>query len=1557
MVIDFSKIDYEEKPILILRNLDGTAIQTLGYAFNVKADLSYNEVSTLTFDLPETVDDVATPHYDDVVGMRIVDWYGIGQFILINPSEQSNGVTMVKSCKAYSLEYEFAKKDFYLEAGVFNFWNPLSPDDTIIGRILEKMPDWSIGYIDTALVGKYRTFEELSKKAYDFIKSDVQQSYGCIIDFNTYERKIYAVSVDSVVPIHQIYLSRERLIDDIKVEENSDEIVTCLDVNGDEGVNIRLVNPTGSNKLYNIDYFLNETNFSAELVAKWRKWEQDCEDNREAYFNLIMEYNLRRSQTLAEQVILTDLQGELGVLQSQQAVIIQAIAQKLQDQSALDEINEQILAKQGEIDAEQEYITELNAGANTVYTMIEQINAKLAMDRQEDGKYVYFTPEELTILQRYFIEDSFEDSSFALVSTASYDNVDSHVSLSDIQAVFTGGEVESVDSTGGNSKLWTMTGGSLQVGTLSATLVRATAEFGGGTKPIVLSAYLERGTIGEASFESGTLTLLADEGNWSITDDGCRLTITSGDLYFTKNSTDYEQYSVEWDLYEYGKSVLDEKAFPSYTFSVDSGNFLAADAFVKFKNELTLGERVYLNLSQDGTDKLMKPFVTQVHVEFEDFSNFSIEFSSTYSSSDAGFRLAQLLEKSVSLGKTLNTKSGMYAEFVNSGASTRVKSFMDSALDIAKNAVLSSGNQAITFDDTGIRIRKWKDKAAGTYEDEQIWMVDNVIAFTRDNWNTANMAIGKIFDENIIGYTKTSDAAQVAGKTYYTDADGTVWDGSTAWSTDLYELDHTAYGIVAPYLVGTILAGQNLIIDTENGAFRVDSNGVWIDSLKFYITHGDTEDTTLAEELQKLADQSDDIAQDLADAITQLSNDIINKTVTTYYQGASEGIPDAKAGDLWYVNGDEDFTVDGVTYRAGHLYRFNNSNTWDEITDANAIAAIAAAEDAQATADRKIATYYQDNAPSDPDHGDLWFNTNTGKLYRYNGNTATWQLVEDGDIDGLKDADAQIAENMARALEDIDGRLSKVTTTYYTATIPTNPNTGDLLYYTGDGTSRNGVTFTTGHLYRYNGSTWDEITDADALAAIRAAGEAQDTADEKILFHYQDYTTDGLPVTDEHSTGDIWYNTAQTDRDGYEAGKLYRFNGTSWVKVEDGDIAELKEDVNTINTTIGEFYSNGFLSSAKLSGVIDAQQTQMKSGTGNVLFDTDGIWLMNATTKSNATKAIWMNENGILFGTGSRSDDPGADGSGWTWTTAISHEGITAEALAGKTISGLKMYGGELYIGPSAYDSNGNVTDWNFVVDRNGNLTAKSGAFEGTVRAKDILRPNSGGGYSSIFTNAGKISGDYLDLLGITIYDGNGNVTMTIDGTNGVTLRNGAIQWDTGLSTDNIDGLATVATTGRYRDLSGKPDIPEVPEYIQSTYIDEVNVISPNIYGGEFYATGRGRYGEPAYYFYDGFRQLSNGNIRLGNELGYISYDDNGSGSDGNAAERLIFHASSGMAIKIESGGASGSSGGLSLDAGDDTIHAMSPLRLYDIFRISASSYGSSLPSSGVPGELFFVYS
>lgn len=537
-------------------------------------------------------------------------------------------------------------------------------------------------------------------------------------------------------------------------------------------------------------------------MQTWRRWESDYESYRDAYYRASMESNLYTMQKLAEEAALVDLKGELTNLENQQAAIIRAISENLQEESALKDINNQIKSKKEEIAAQESKVAATDQRLSEIQNTLSGINKSLAWDaKDKNGNDIYFTPEELQILKKYIIEDSVQDSSFVAATTATYSNKDSSTSLHDIQLRVKDSRIDSVDDNG--NPTGSITGGTLDVGSLSAEIIRATVSFR-SDKSFVFTASLSKGTIGEAEFDSGNLTVIGNYKTKSESASALSFKVYDGTLYFTKNTTAYEQHMVEWELYEYGKQVLEKKSSPAYEFSIDSGNFLAAEDFVSFKNELELGKRVYLKL---GDAEVLKPYVVAVRINYEDASDFSLDFSSTYSTFNRQFSLATLLEQSVSLGKTLNAKSGVYEQFVSSGANGAVKNFMDSALDIAKNMVLSTGQQAIEFGDAGIRVRKWKTDDSGNqttaYEPEEIWIVDNMIAFTDDNWNTAKMAIGKIFDSNL----KNPDGTK----------GGTI------------------YGIAAPYLVGTILAGRNLFIDTENGCFRVDESGVTLDSLNMNI--------------------------------------------------------------------------------------------------------------------------------------------------------------------------------------------------------------------------------------------------------------------------------------------------------------------------------------------------------------------------------------------------------------------------------------------------------------------------------------------------------------------------------------------------------------------------------------------------------------------------------------------------------------------------------------------------------------------------------------------------
>ena len=55
----------------------------------------------------------------------------------------------------------------------------------------------------------------------------MQEAYGCIFDFDTYNRKINVRSINEIVNTKPVYLSTKNLIKEIEIEENTDELVTA----------------------------------------------------------------------------------------------------------------------------------------------------------------------------------------------------------------------------------------------------------------------------------------------------------------------------------------------------------------------------------------------------------------------------------------------------------------------------------------------------------------------------------------------------------------------------------------------------------------------------------------------------------------------------------------------------------------------------------------------------------------------------------------------------------------------------------------------------------------------------------------------------------------------------------------------------------------------------------------------------------------------------------------------------------------------------------------------------------------------------------------------------------------------------------------------------------------------------------------------------------------------------------------------------------------------------------------------------------------------------------
>ena len=796
MYIDYAKINAakRETPMLRLRTLTGQELGPIPYVYGLSFAINYTDLSTIEFSVPRYVNGRINPLYAYVTGYKEVYTDNFGIYTLTAPSTENDGVAEVKTVKGYSREYAFHRKKLFLEEGTYNFWNPASPEGTILSRITELDPTWTVGYVAPRLIGCYRTFDEYRDGALDFLYGDVMEKYRCAIVFDVYNKTINAYDAGEDRGTLPIYLNFKNLVENTETEELTDELVTKLHVYGADDLSIREVNPTGEDYLVDLSAFLENGDLDVEidgqkLSDRVRAWQDEIAAEQPFYTGLTGARASLTAEKLAAQAELTERRNEADTLTIQQSAIIQALSLettpegKQEWQGKLDDINRQIAAQEARVTEQETRIEELQTEIDGYAEKLRDITGRLSWNG-------YFTENERKVLNNYLIEDDLEESTFV---ASDIDTGDSGaVSTLTGSVALSGAAVTRVDVEGTDRTLYAITGGRIAcagIG-LDCQVVRGTLDTTAGRR-YVLTGYLGETAFNGHSFQSGLLTVsgeLTDFDSDIVPDDpakaelahGTRMSFstTGASVFFTVNVSEFQRYSVALELFDYGREVLREAATPTYEFSVDTANYLYQQEFAPFKDRLELGKSVYLDVGSHG---LIKPRVIGLELDFEDITELKLIFSNRYKLSNGMENWREEIRAAGSSGRSFDARKYIYNRWAEK--STAVTDFMNGNLDAAKNTILGAENQSVWADSAGLHIGQGP---------REMRLVDSMIAMTDDGWKTARMALGR----------------------FATPETGEVW------------------GINGELVAGNLFVGNNLVIQnpTDDGImqFKVDATGAWL---------------------------------------------------------------------------------------------------------------------------------------------------------------------------------------------------------------------------------------------------------------------------------------------------------------------------------------------------------------------------------------------------------------------------------------------------------------------------------------------------------------------------------------------------------------------------------------------------------------------------------------------------------------------------------------------------------------------------------------------------------
>lgn len=308
------------RPLHII--LGNRNLEKFGEIVNIPADSityhpQFNAVDELSFNIYRERNGEIENLWNKIIDFKTVyvkefdEWFEISVSTDESEINTKKVVTAKSLCEAelgqvilYDVEIntedDIAREE-YTEPTIF--YNPNKKSCSLLNRLLEKAPGYTIAHVDETLLNIQRSFSIDGTSIYDFLTSTLSQEIGCIFLFDSNTRSIYVYDMETcclscdyrsedsftVCPecggtiLHEpygkdtsIFIDKNNLGSDIQLTSETDNIKNCFRViGGDDLINATLknINPNGSNYIY---YFNKDTmsDMPGELQSKIKSYDE-----------------------------------------------------------------------------------------------------------------------------------------------------------------------------------------------------------------------------------------------------------------------------------------------------------------------------------------------------------------------------------------------------------------------------------------------------------------------------------------------------------------------------------------------------------------------------------------------------------------------------------------------------------------------------------------------------------------------------------------------------------------------------------------------------------------------------------------------------------------------------------------------------------------------------------------------------------------------------------------------------------------------------------------------------------------------------------------------------------------------------------------------------------------------------------------------------------------------------------------------------------------------------------------------------------------------------------
>ena len=223
---------------------------------------------------------VYNPLYDEIKVKRYL-FINNEDYYLIEEIDE-NKLSNIKEIKAYKGEQKLNKFPIEIEdIGIQLVTNDPNNEIYTLNDLLLEI-GWKLNHVDTAVayengVEKMRWQESINTNWLDFIKNDIAEQFDCLPLFDTINKTIDLIDINSMGEEIKLFLSKDNYLKSKQKTIEGNEFITLLKLKGDDELDIREYLPSSYDFITDFSYFIEIGEMSNELVTALNKYDEMVE--------------------------------------------------------------------------------------------------------------------------------------------------------------------------------------------------------------------------------------------------------------------------------------------------------------------------------------------------------------------------------------------------------------------------------------------------------------------------------------------------------------------------------------------------------------------------------------------------------------------------------------------------------------------------------------------------------------------------------------------------------------------------------------------------------------------------------------------------------------------------------------------------------------------------------------------------------------------------------------------------------------------------------------------------------------------------------------------------------------------------------------------------------------------------------------------------------------------------------------------------------------------------------------------------------------------------------